>query len=62
MASSQTWAELTRDVAREFGLTLSDDEVDYALWEHTGFPYFWQGDPVECCTAQLREHFASIVA
>lgn len=62
MSDDQTWAELARGVAEEFGLILSDDEVDYALWEHTGYPSFWQGDPAECCKAQLREHFGSVTA
>ncbi len=55
----QTWADLARSVAWEFGIDLSFDEADYVLWEHTGFPSFWRGDPRECATEQLREFFAA---
>jgi hypothetical protein len=56
----QTWADLARSVAWEFGIDLSFDDADYILWEHTGFPSFWEGKPRECCTAQLRAYFGSL--
>ncbi len=55
-----TWRDLARSVAWEFGIDLSFEDADYVLWEHTGFPSFFHGDPIESCTAQLREFFAGV--
>jgi hypothetical protein len=52
------------DVARqELGADVSQDEADYILWNHTGFPHFWDvgvdGDtPEQCCRTQLRKYVA----
>lgn len=56
-----TWLQLVRSVASEFRLVLTDAAADNALWEYTGFPSFWHGDPITECVAQLRAHFASVV-
>jgi len=53
-----TWRDTARGVAWEFGRDISPEEADYLLWEHTGFPEFWNGDPGACCRQQLREFFA----
>lgn len=53
----QTWADLARSVAWEFGIDLPYQDADVILWEFTGFPSFWQDDPRECCTEQLRQLF-----
>ena len=58
----RTWLDLARSVAWEFGIDLGPDEADHVLWEYTGFPAFWSGDPIECCTRQLREHFAAVTS
>jgi hypothetical protein len=29
------------EIAREFFPYSSDRELDYIIWEKTGFPYFW---------------------
>lgn len=52
-----TWVQLARKVAAEFRVVLLDAQADHVLWEHTGFPSFWKGDPEECCTRQLRDFF-----
>lgn len=54
------WTDLVREVGKEFGREVTDDEAGMVLWEYTGFPSFWDGNPVDCCTQQLREHFAGI--
>ena len=50
-----TWIELVRSEMPWLG----DDEAGYVLWNHTGFPSFWNipadGEtPEECCRTQLR--------
>jgi hypothetical protein len=58
-----TWTELVR----EYFPDVSDKEADYILWNHTGFPSFWNiphdGDtPEACCRKQLvklKEHLDS---
>lgn len=54
-----TWRDVARGVAWEFGFDLTDQDADYVLWEHTGFPEFWDGHPPEVCRRQLREFFQS---
>ena len=33
---------------------MSDGCADMILWNCTGFPAFWTGDPIKCLTKQLR--------
>lgn len=60
VVESYTWQDLAKDVGKEFGKTLTNDQADYLLWNHTGFPSFWKGDPVEECRAQLRSAFKRV--
>lgn len=50
------------DLVREYFPQATDAEADMLLWEHTGYPDFWQGDPVECCRRQLAELRDSVAA
>ena len=48
------------DVVREYFPEATDDEVDFILWEETGFPAFWNigvdgNTPEECLRKQLQE-------
>jgi hypothetical protein len=43
--------------ARWNGIALSEGEADYIIWNRTGFPCFWDDDPWESFTQQVREHF-----
>lgn len=52
-----TWLHMARRIASEFGLALNDRDADYLLWEETGFPEFFIGDPVATCANQLRSAF-----
>jgi hypothetical protein len=45
------WIDIVR---QELG-DMPSEQAGFILWEHTGFPIFWDGDPQECCRAQLRE-------
>ena len=54
-----TFKDLVREVADQYGHVppLSDEECMYILWEWTGFPGFFHGDPETCCREQLHEYF-----
>lgn len=52
-----TWDGIVRSVAREWGEEPDVDECGYILWNHTGYPSFWTGDPVECCIDQVRAYY-----
>ena len=49
------------EVVREYFPDASNDEIDFILWETTGYPSFWETDDVEACLRkQLREFKASL--
>lgn len=48
------------EVVREYFPDASDEEIDWIVWEQTGFPSFWNipkdgNTPEECFRKQLRE-------
>lgn len=43
------------DIVREYFPGISDQKADAILWEFTGWPCFWNGDPEECMRKQLQE-------
>ncbi|KKN63761.1 hypothetical protein LCGC14_0498650 [marine sediment metagenome] len=48
------------ELVREYFPDSNDDEAGYILWEHTGFPSFWNipkdgATPEACCRKQLKE-------
>lgn len=58
-----TWRQVVRSASPR---RLSDDEVDYILWNRTGFPEYWDipadgKTPEECCRKQLAEYFGVTV-
>lgn len=53
--SGQTFGGLCRSLGLMRGLNLTDAEVDWILWEETGFPSFFDGDPLTVCTHQINE-------
>lgn len=57
-----TFLDIAREVAAEFRLVLTDHAAMDVLWEYTGYPSFWRGDPEAECRRQLREHFTEVVA
>ena len=49
-----TWIGVARE---ELGPEFSDDDLDYILWQETGFPCYWPDrtkTPEENCRVQLR--------
>lgn len=52
-----TYSDIVRQVAAEFGASPDNDEVAWILWENTGFPEFWSGDPAESCRDQVRSFY-----
>lgn len=54
---SETIGEATRRIATTHGCAVNDDEIDHAVWAHTGYPAFWTGEPRECFERQLNEYF-----
>ena len=40
-------------VRRYFPDAINDD-IEFILWEKTGYPVFWNGDPIRCLAQQLR--------
>lgn len=49
------------EIAREIIPDADDEELDFAIWEHTGFPAFWRigvdgATPEECFRKQLTDY------
>ena len=42
-----TWTQMCQDEARKVGIELTVADADWVLWEHTGFPSFYEGDDAE---------------
>ena len=40
-------------IVREYFPRASDEEASFILWEKTGWPSFWHGDPETCLREQL---------
>ncbi len=45
------------EVVREYFPDASDDDVDYILWEKTGYPSFWETDDTEACLRKQLQEF-----
>ena len=43
-------------IVREFFPDATDRDVDFILWEKTGFPAFWDGEPEESLRRQLDQY------
>lgn len=41
------------DLVRDFFPDVSDEQALDILWNYTGFPAFWDGDPLKVCREQL---------
>jgi hypothetical protein len=55
-----TWLEAVKDEAAKLGKQLDDASAGHLLWNHTGFPHFWNipadgATPEECMRKQVRE-------
>jgi len=45
-----------RDIVLEYFPNANDDEIEWILWEETGYPCFWDGEPEESLRKQLQEY------
>lgn len=45
-----------RDIAREIFPDADNDFLGYVIWNETGFPCYWDGDPETCFRRQLQEY------
>jgi len=52
-----TAIEFAKEEAFKAGLVISDECTEWVIWEHTGFPCFFTGDPIERFRQQLSEAF-----
>lgn len=43
------------NIVREYFPGVSDELAGAILWEYTGWPAFWDGDPEMCMRKQLQE-------
>lgn len=43
------------ELVREFFPDISDDDAGDILWNRTGYPCFWEGDPVTHFRKQIAE-------
>jgi len=49
-----TGVEIVQDEARQLFIALPKDFAEHILWEHTGFPSFYDGDPEVCIRKSTR--------
>ena len=45
------------ELVREYFPNATQDEVDYILWEYTGFPCFWETNDTEACLRKQLQEF-----
>ena len=49
--------EQAYSIAREvFPSDWDEGAIEYAIWNHTGFPDFWDDNPEKCLREQLQEY------
>lgn len=58
-----TWTDLVAEEFMRAGRLCDESLCNYILWEHTGFPNFWNipedgATPEECCRKQVRAFLA----
>lgn len=59
--NGSTWTGLAMAVGACYGVDVSIDMADYALWNHTGYPGFWNENIVQECRQQLAEFFKDVI-
>ncbi len=48
------WSKSPVDIVREYFPSASDDDAGWLLWNVTGWPCFWDGDPEQVMRRQLQ--------
>lgn len=68
MNQDKTGEDKVMDVGRTFGKIVreyfpdaNNDEVDFILWEKTGYPCFWETDDVEACLRKQLQEFKEVI-
>lgn len=44
------------EIVREYFPDIDDDQIEYIVWNRTGYPCFWKGDPEESLRESLAEY------
>lgn len=52
---SQKWSKHPLEIVRDVFPDVNDEEAECILWERTGWPAFWDGDPETVLRRQLQE-------
>jgi hypothetical protein len=47
--------EIAREEAAKANVKLDESALEYIIWEETGWPAFFDGDPETCFREQLRK-------
>lgn len=58
-----TVKEAVLEEAKKFGITPKDEDIEFIVWEKTGYPSFWPDQsktPEENFRQQLRDYFSSL--
>jgi len=51
---------IAKEVAEASGATIQAEDLEYFIWECTGWPAFFDGDPETVFRAQLKKAFDSV--
>lgn len=54
---SKSIGEIVTEEAANKGVTVPENMIEVIIYEATGYPCFWTGDPEECFRKQLSEFF-----
>jgi len=54
-AQGKQWSKSPLEIVRDYFPEADDGFAECVLWERTGWPAFWSGDPEECLRRQLQE-------
>lgn len=52
-----TCVQLVQQIGEAHGFLVDENMAARILWNHTGFPHFWDGDPVDCLIRSVSEFF-----
>ncbi len=48
--------EKAMEIARQVFPDYRDDFLGWLIWNATGYPHFWKGEPEECLREQLEAY------
>lgn len=54
-------SEVVKEIAAKYDREVSEEDIEYVVWTHTGYPSFWSSEdgdsPEECFRTQLDRFF-----